>query len=206
MPKGCEDDARAFYAGLLGLTEVAKPEPMRANGGVWFAEGSTSRARRGSRRLAGRTRRSASTISTGWLRRSPRRAVPSSGTNAGPACGGSTRAIRLGTELKCSPTPTPEAWRSRSMQQRGQTPMLRHFGIGARDRRANVPAAVTRPRTAARIAHDHSGPLRTRSATITIDTISSLTSQYVRTANPITQAIPASAAMRRTVLIHRGRF
>jgi catechol 2,3-dioxygenase-like lactoylglutathione lyase family enzyme len=39
MPRGCEDEARAFYAGLLGLTEVEKPEPMRANGGVWFAEG-----------------------------------------------------------------------------------------------------------------------------------------------------------------------
>ena len=39
MPKGCEDEARAFYAGLLGLTEVEKPGPMRANGGVWFAEG-----------------------------------------------------------------------------------------------------------------------------------------------------------------------
>jgi catechol 2,3-dioxygenase-like lactoylglutathione lyase family enzyme len=39
MPEGREDDARAFYAGLLGLTEVEKPEPMRVNGGVWFAEG-----------------------------------------------------------------------------------------------------------------------------------------------------------------------
>jgi catechol 2,3-dioxygenase-like lactoylglutathione lyase family enzyme len=39
MPPGREDAARAFYAGLLGLTEVEKPEPMRAQGGVWFAEG-----------------------------------------------------------------------------------------------------------------------------------------------------------------------
>ena len=39
MPEGGEDDARRFYAGILGLTEVEKPEPMRANGGVWFAEG-----------------------------------------------------------------------------------------------------------------------------------------------------------------------
>ena len=39
MPAGAEDEARAFYAGLLGLTEVEKPEPMRPNGGVWFAEG-----------------------------------------------------------------------------------------------------------------------------------------------------------------------
>ena len=39
MPEGGEEAARAFYAGLLGLTEVEKPEPMRVNGGVWFAEG-----------------------------------------------------------------------------------------------------------------------------------------------------------------------
>jgi catechol 2,3-dioxygenase-like lactoylglutathione lyase family enzyme len=39
MPEGGEDDARRFYAGILGLTEVEKPEPMQANGGVWFAEG-----------------------------------------------------------------------------------------------------------------------------------------------------------------------
>jgi catechol 2,3-dioxygenase-like lactoylglutathione lyase family enzyme len=39
MPPGREDDARAFYGGLLGLAEVEKPEPMRPQGGVWFAEG-----------------------------------------------------------------------------------------------------------------------------------------------------------------------
>jgi len=36
MPKGSEDIARAFYAGLLGLTEIPKPEPLRVRGGVWF--------------------------------------------------------------------------------------------------------------------------------------------------------------------------
>jgi catechol 2,3-dioxygenase-like lactoylglutathione lyase family enzyme len=35
-PPGCEDAARAFYGGLLGLPEVAKPESLRAAGGVWF--------------------------------------------------------------------------------------------------------------------------------------------------------------------------
>ena len=39
MPKGGEDAARAFYSGLLGLTEIPKPEPMRARGGVWFDAG-----------------------------------------------------------------------------------------------------------------------------------------------------------------------
>ena len=36
-PPGCEAAAREFYGGLLGLPEIAKPEPMRASGGVWFA-------------------------------------------------------------------------------------------------------------------------------------------------------------------------
>lgn len=39
MPPGREADARAFYGGMLGLAEVEKPEPMRPQGGVWFAEG-----------------------------------------------------------------------------------------------------------------------------------------------------------------------
>jgi catechol 2,3-dioxygenase-like lactoylglutathione lyase family enzyme len=39
MPSGREDEARAFYAGLLGLTEVEKPGPLQARGGVWFVEG-----------------------------------------------------------------------------------------------------------------------------------------------------------------------
>ena len=36
MPPGGEDQARAFYGGGLGLTEVAKPEPLAARGGCWF--------------------------------------------------------------------------------------------------------------------------------------------------------------------------
>ncbi len=38
-PPGCEEAARAFYGGLLGLPEIDKPEPMRASGGAWFAVG-----------------------------------------------------------------------------------------------------------------------------------------------------------------------
>jgi catechol 2,3-dioxygenase-like lactoylglutathione lyase family enzyme len=37
-PPGCEADARRFYGELLGLTEVEKPEPLRARGGVWFEQ------------------------------------------------------------------------------------------------------------------------------------------------------------------------
>ncbi|MEO8883501.1 MAG: VOC family protein [Devosia sp.] len=39
MPKGLEPEARLFYAGLLGLEEVAKPANLAARGGVWFALG-----------------------------------------------------------------------------------------------------------------------------------------------------------------------
>lgn len=38
-PPGCEAAARAFFGGLLGLTEVEKPEALRSRGGVWFAAG-----------------------------------------------------------------------------------------------------------------------------------------------------------------------
>ena len=36
MPAGGEAVARAFYGGLLGLSEIPKPEQLRAGGGVWF--------------------------------------------------------------------------------------------------------------------------------------------------------------------------
>lgn len=39
MPPGGEDRARAFYGGVLGLGEVAKPGALRASGGAWFAAG-----------------------------------------------------------------------------------------------------------------------------------------------------------------------
>lgn len=39
MPPGREDEARAFYAGLLGLPEREKPDGLRARGGCWFEGG-----------------------------------------------------------------------------------------------------------------------------------------------------------------------
>ena len=39
MPPGREDEARAFYAGLLGLPERDKPESLRSRGGCRFEEG-----------------------------------------------------------------------------------------------------------------------------------------------------------------------
>jgi catechol 2,3-dioxygenase-like lactoylglutathione lyase family enzyme len=38
-PPGCEDEARRFFGELLGLEELEKPEPLRAQGGVWFRIG-----------------------------------------------------------------------------------------------------------------------------------------------------------------------
>ena len=39
MPAGAEDEARGFYAGALGLTEVPKPPTLAARGGCWFRAG-----------------------------------------------------------------------------------------------------------------------------------------------------------------------
>lgn len=36
---GMEERARAFYGGLLGLTEIEKPRALKAKGGVWFSTG-----------------------------------------------------------------------------------------------------------------------------------------------------------------------
>ena len=39
MPPGREEEARAFYAGLLGMVEVRKPAHLAARGGAWFEAG-----------------------------------------------------------------------------------------------------------------------------------------------------------------------
>ncbi len=36
MPRGAEEQARAFYGATLGLVELAKPEALAGRGGVWF--------------------------------------------------------------------------------------------------------------------------------------------------------------------------
>lgn len=40
MPPGREDEARRFYAGLLGIPERAKPPELALRGGCWFEDGS----------------------------------------------------------------------------------------------------------------------------------------------------------------------
>jgi catechol 2,3-dioxygenase-like lactoylglutathione lyase family enzyme len=42
MPAGGEAAATAFYAGILGFTEVPKPIPLAARGGCWFESGAAS--------------------------------------------------------------------------------------------------------------------------------------------------------------------
>ncbi len=39
IPPGGEAAARAFYGTVLGFTEVPKPAPMAARGGMWFQAG-----------------------------------------------------------------------------------------------------------------------------------------------------------------------
>jgi catechol 2,3-dioxygenase-like lactoylglutathione lyase family enzyme len=40
IPRGVEDQARAFYANVLGLEELPKPPELAGRGGVWFKCGS----------------------------------------------------------------------------------------------------------------------------------------------------------------------
>ena len=39
MPAGREQDARAFYVGMLGFAETQKPPVLAARGGCWFQSG-----------------------------------------------------------------------------------------------------------------------------------------------------------------------
>lgn len=39
MPAGREEDARAFYCGVLGMREKIKPPVLAARGGCWFEIG-----------------------------------------------------------------------------------------------------------------------------------------------------------------------
>ena len=39
MPAGREDEAEAFYSGLLGLERVPKPPVLEKRGGCWFRSG-----------------------------------------------------------------------------------------------------------------------------------------------------------------------
>jgi len=41
MPPGREDEAQAFYEGLLGLPRVPKPPHLAVRGGCWFESGPT---------------------------------------------------------------------------------------------------------------------------------------------------------------------
>lgn len=39
MPPGGEAQARSFYAGVLGIPEIAKPPNLAKRGGCWFERG-----------------------------------------------------------------------------------------------------------------------------------------------------------------------
>lgn len=42
IPRGAEAQARAFYCGLLGLTEIEKPDSLAGRGGFWLGVGERS--------------------------------------------------------------------------------------------------------------------------------------------------------------------
>jgi catechol 2,3-dioxygenase-like lactoylglutathione lyase family enzyme len=39
IPKGAEDNAKAFYCEFLGLKEIEKPDNRKNNGGFWLEVG-----------------------------------------------------------------------------------------------------------------------------------------------------------------------
>jgi catechol 2,3-dioxygenase-like lactoylglutathione lyase family enzyme len=39
IPPGAEDEARAFYGGVLGMTEIPKPPALADRGGLWLQWG-----------------------------------------------------------------------------------------------------------------------------------------------------------------------
>jgi len=41
IPTGKENEARAFYTNLIGLTEIPKPKELIHNGGLWYQIGDT---------------------------------------------------------------------------------------------------------------------------------------------------------------------
>ena len=41
IPSGSEPIARSFYAGLLGLDEIPRPEDLSSRSGMWFQVGPT---------------------------------------------------------------------------------------------------------------------------------------------------------------------
>ena len=42
MPSGQEDEATAFYSGILGLDRQPKPPVLAARGGCWFSNGAVA--------------------------------------------------------------------------------------------------------------------------------------------------------------------
>ena len=39
IPSGTEEQARSFYAGVLGLDEIPRPAELASKGGMWFQVG-----------------------------------------------------------------------------------------------------------------------------------------------------------------------
>jgi hypothetical protein len=39
MPAGAEAEAIAYFAGVMGMQQVPKPEPLASRGGAWFRSG-----------------------------------------------------------------------------------------------------------------------------------------------------------------------
>ena len=42
IPKGKEEESRAFWIGIMGMVEESKPSPLDKRGGCWFRKGGTN--------------------------------------------------------------------------------------------------------------------------------------------------------------------
>ena len=102
MPAGGEDAARRFYTGLLGLTEVPKPESLLATGGVWFEPGVHMGVETDFRPARKAHPGLTTTDLDAVAARLARPARMSNGTSACRACAASTRTTRSATGSRSS--------------------------------------------------------------------------------------------------------
>ena len=104
-PPGTEDLLRAYYADVLGMTEIPKPPALAARGGCWFAGRQPCSSTSASSATSGPRRRptpgSASPASRRFAARARRpRAPRSPGTTPSPATGASTAEDPVGNRLE----------------------------------------------------------------------------------------------------------
>ncbi len=117
MPLGREEEARAFYAGLLGIPEVPKPAHLAVRGGAWFEAGGVKvhlGIEEASGRRARRIQPSSLRAWKSWWGAYARLGARSRRISRSRAGSGSTLRTRSGTgsslwsALPCKPSGSPQ--------------------------------------------------------------------------------------------------